>query len=134
VLHRNAVKGGFLALEWTDVQQYKLPKLKRHEDTIVHKAAEMWVKQGKASLHDLVVESAAPTLANFKDLWDQLMRGGGVDCTIDGIGGGKKLRRMMWCLAETIREQHRAFLRTAETVVLPPDGDTLVRQHYYLLF
>jgi hypothetical protein len=76
VLHRNAVKGGFLALEWTDVQQYKLPKLKRHEDTIVHKAAEMWVKQGKASLHDLVVESAAPTLANFKDLWDQLMRGG----------------------------------------------------------
>lgn len=41
---------------------------------------------------------------------------------VDGVGKAKKVRKMLWCVAEGHRAVHRNFLRTCGTISLHQDG------------
>ena len=90
----------------------------RHHNLAAHvEAARAYVGLGQAA--SLI---SAPTVDDFECVWKTVVQkkaapwGG-----IDGIGGGKKIARMVRCIAEGIRIQDRAFLKDAKRFSLARD-------------
>ena len=90
----------------------------RHHNLAAHvEAARAFVGLGQAA--SLI---SAPTVDDFECVWKTVVQkkaapyGG-----IDGIGGGKKIARMVRCIAEGIRIQDRAFLKDAKRFSLARD-------------
>jgi len=92
--------------------------LMRHHNLAAHvEAARAYVGLGEAA--SLI---NAPTVDDFECVWKTVVQkkaapwGG-----IDGIGGGKKIARMVRCIAEGIRICDRAFLKDAKRFSLARD-------------
>ncbi len=89
----------------------KLTNFKRHAKTMAHGRGLCEVKS-KATQNIMLLK--APSASTFRTTWDHI-RGANTRGRVNHIGGRKKIRRLTWCLAEAIRDQHRAFFRRMGT-------------------
>ena len=93
-----------------------LTKLQRHQATFCHKFAEQSLING--DLRELL-RTRAQTSSAFLRVLTSCQKGARGE--LQGVGDRRKVRRMTWCLAEAIRNRHRAFLREADQIGLHQD-------------
>jgi hypothetical protein len=105
----------------------ELKRFRRHQDTTWHKLSELVVSGGLGALPSLsrfpvkkLLLAGAPSVEDFKRVWEAF-RGGGGHGGVSGVGCRLKVQRMVWCIAEAIRKDHRRFLRSACTAAIHVD-------------
>ena len=95
----------------TSRSRLRAHQLAKHQTSFTHRFA---VRQSGALLR-----SRAPAHDDFRKVIraakDGIRRG------VDGVGVAKKLRRIIWCVAEAIRQQHRVALRRATSIAIHQD-------------
>ena len=64
----------------------------------------------RKNVHDVPL---APSRAHFEQVWLFVEKGNAPSAGLDGVGGGKKLIRMIHALAEGVRCIYRGFMKTA---------------------
>ena len=98
----------------TSSTKVKAQRLKQHESSPFHLAVAAFAKSGTVPLDD-----AAPTVDEFDQVYKETMKGNGSSCV---LFGQRKVRRMLWCLAETRRTLYRDALKKAVTICLSQDA------------
>ena len=124
--------------------------LNRHANSLEHRLATIeYVRQrGVAVSSAGVVEKFAPTEDCFLTVLQHVKSTGGLDESGDGSSGAphaRKVKQMMWCLAEAVWRVDRASLKAAEVIALFRDeraghlllraacvGDDLILRHMLL--
>ena len=62
-------------------------------------------------------------MEHFRLVWDNLRKGGHARSGIAGVGGDRRIKKIAWCLYESLRETDAEFLlNTAQTVWLARDA------------
>ena len=77
--------------------------------------------QCELASHDLPTAKSVPITSQFITLLQWLRRGGGIRDGIPCVGSYRKLRRMVFTLAEGLKRVYRKWLRTATTINLLRD-------------
>ena len=107
-------------------QSMQLSRFKRHAQSKGHAVALSFLKrEGMAEFLD----ATAPGREKFRALLTHVRQRGSRRFVQD-VGTGRKVQRMIWCLAEARRERWRDFARQAKTIALHQDkgrGVQLVR-------
>ena len=116
--HKKLSRG---ALQWRQVEiisylSLQPRRLRKHEASFEHQQASRPGLPTQASM-------LAPTAVQFQDLLSHARKATVGADGIPKVGGQKKCRRMLWCLAEARREEHRDMFRAGPGV----DGGELVQ-------
>ena len=88
--------------------------LHRHNSKAHSLAAARYV-----GLQDVPDSSCAPTAAHFKTVW--VAKRKGESCGTE-VGSPWKQRRMVWCIAEAMRNMERSHILRSKVMVLHQDG------------
>ncbi len=90
----------------------QLVNLRKHHNSDSHRRAALaFTGSGHLAV-------GAPSAEAFKKLWDETCTGRAPSSSIDGVGSRQKLQKMLWCLAEALRTEDRAFLAEATCIGL----------------
>lgn len=82
-----------------------------------HRAVDMLLSRGC-----LPEDEASPSLADWDAVLRESIAGNPTALSgIAGVGSGKKVRRMQWCLAEAKRDLSRKHLRDAVAISISQD-------------
>ena len=98
----------------------KIGRLRKHEASGFHKLAMRYMKSGATKVCKEYIAIASPSKDVFEKLYRHI-RKRGKSSEIDGIGGHRKIRRLLWCLAEAKRARSRRVLATASTIAVHQD-------------
>jgi hypothetical protein len=104
---------------WSGNSVVQLGFLQRHARTFKHRNAV-------AKLIDLpvpvdVTQQLAPSPELFKKVLERI-RSSGSGRSVEGVGTGRKVSKLRYCLAEACREYDRRFLRKSESIVIHGDA------------
>jgi len=95
----------------------KLNRLLRHQESAFHRAGELMLCSGKANVQCALL-MFAPAADAFESAWLKAESG---SRSPDSLAGREKFARLVWCLAEAIRNRHRTFLSEAATIAIHQD-------------
>lgn len=90
----------------------KTSNLKRHHDNEVHKMNALKFLEVDVSSGDVVVSSAPPA-RDFEEVAKHFKAGNSLDVGVASVGQSKKLRKMGFCLAESLRILDKKFANDA---------------------
>ena len=98
---------------------HKDSKLHRHAESPLHKAAENVLQGTEVQVAN---DKSVPAMDQWRRVLSETLSGGESALqSIDGVGERKKLRQMLWCLAEAKREITRQRLAAAPCVHISQD-------------
>ena len=93
----------------------KLSCLLKHQESVAHKRA-VDIYMGRSA-----EPMSAPTVAEFKKVFENRMTGCALQKGVNGVGHRMKVKLMQWCLSEGKRNINRKFLKTATSIALHQD-------------
>ena len=105
------------AFDVTTAEGIRIPKLRRHAETIWHKTAlqSLCAPEAASSLQ-------APSRQEFATLYGQLRNRRHGEIMENSLVHRKKSRAIIWCLAEAIRNRQREAFRRSQCMALSQDG------------
>ena len=108
-LSQKSQKHGYPAFSASTSGALHNSNLKKHARSAVHKAlaAECLAVIASGKLPEGLPVPGAPPASDFRQLFQGIQGGK----SVDDVGGRKKQRRLLWCLAEGFRAIQREFFR-----------------------
>ena len=94
-------------------------RFRAHEDSDAHIDSVLRLinpAESPLSTDDPSTSKSAPVTSQFITLLEWLRRGGGLRDGIPSVGAFRKLRRMVFALAEGLKRMYRTWLRTSVTI------------------